>query len=406
MSSSIALKTGKTEEKVPDKIWNASFISVFIANMLMFMGQQMMNTLVAKYANHLGAAPIIVGLVTSAFAYTALIFKIFAAPAIDTFNKRYILVCAMLVMAASYAGYSFSGSIPVLLASRLLQGAGQAFSATCCLALATDTLPPDRLGTGISYFSLAQVICQSIGPTIGLSLSRTIGYHYTFMIGAVTMCLAAVAASRIRNKHIKTVKRYSISLDSIIAKEAILPAVLMFLLCMVYYNITTFLVIYAEERGCGVHIGYFFTVYAVTLLVTRPVIGRFGDKHGLVKIFIPAMFFFALAFLLISFATNIWMFLLAAFVSAFGYGACQPSVQTLCMKCVPKEKRGAGSSTNYIGQDLGNLVGPLIAGSLAGRFGYAAMWRIMIIPVALALLIVLVFRNSIHSAGQAKEEAV
>ena len=86
MSSSIALKTSKTEEKIPDKIWNASFISVFIANMLMFMGQQMMNTLVAKYANHLGAAPIIVGLVTSAFAYTALIFKIFAAPAIDTFN--------------------------------------------------------------------------------------------------------------------------------------------------------------------------------------------------------------------------------------------------------------------------------------------------------------------------------
>ena len=295
MSSSIALKTSKTEEKIPDKIWNASFISVFIANMLMFMGQQMMNTLVAKYANHLGAAPIIVGLVTSAFAYTALIFKIFAAPAIDTFNKRYILVFAMLIMAASYAGYSFSGSIPVLLASRLLQGAGQAFSATCCLALATDTLPPDRLGTGISYFSLAQVICQSIGPTIGLSLSRTIGYHYTFMIGAVTMCLAAVAASRIRNKHVKSVKRYSISLDSIIAREAILPAVLMFLLCMVYYNITTFLVIYAEERGCGVNIGYFFTVYAVTLLVTRPVIGRFGDKHGLVKIFIPAMFCFALA---------------------------------------------------------------------------------------------------------------
>ena len=45
MSSSIALKTSKTEEKIPDKIWNASFISVFIANMLMFMGQQMMNNI-------------------------------------------------------------------------------------------------------------------------------------------------------------------------------------------------------------------------------------------------------------------------------------------------------------------------------------------------------------------------
>ena len=95
-----------------DKIWNKSFTSIFIANMLMFMGQQMMNTLVAKYANTLGAAPVMIGVVTSSFAYTALIFKIFSAPAIDTFNKKYILVGAMIVMAMSYAGYSISTTIP------------------------------------------------------------------------------------------------------------------------------------------------------------------------------------------------------------------------------------------------------------------------------------------------------
>ena len=60
-----------------DKIWNKSFTSIFIANMLMFMGQQMMNTLVAKYANTLGAAPVMIGVVTSSFAYTALILKSF-----------------------------------------------------------------------------------------------------------------------------------------------------------------------------------------------------------------------------------------------------------------------------------------------------------------------------------------
>ncbi len=386
------------EDKLPDKIWNASFISVFIASMLMFMGQQMMNTIVAKYANHLGAAPVTVGFVTSSFAYTALLFKIFAAPAIDTFNKRHILIGAMLVMAVSYVGYGLSGSIPVLLTSRLLQGAGQAFSATCGLALATDTLPPDRLGTGISYFSLAQVICQSIGPSIGLALSRTIGYNYTFMIGAMIMICAVLAANKIKNKFTRT-KRYKITFNNLIAKEAILPAVLMFLLCMAYYNITTFLVIYAEERNAGTYIGYFFTVYAVTLLFARPFMGKFGDRHGLVKILVPAMFCFAAAFMLISYATNIWLFLLAAFVSAFGYGACQPSVQTLCMKCVPKDKRGAGSSTNYIGQDLGNLVGPIVAGTLASRLGYDVMWRVMIIPVAMALVIVIIYRERITHAG-------
>lgn len=386
------------EVKEPETIWNRSFISIFVANMLMFMGQQMMNTLVAKYANTLGAAPVVVGIVTSSFAYTALIFKIFSAPAIDTFNKKYILVAAMIVMAMSYAGYSISTTIPVLMASRLLQGAGQAFSATCCLALATDALPKSKLGMGISVFSLAQVICQSIGPSIGLALARTIGYHYTFVIGACVMLTAAVFAFNIKNHYVKTDKKYQIKLNNIVAKEAILPAVLMFLLCMAYYNITTYLVIYADTVNAGEHIGLFFTVYAVTLLVTRPLIGKLGDRYGLVKIFIPAFMAFAAAFLLISVADRTWMFLLAAFISAFGYGACQPAVQTLCMKRVPKEKRGAGSSTNYIGQDLGNLVGPVIAGSVVQKLGYAVMWRVMIVPVVIAFIIVVLFRKTIQNA--------
>jgi MFS family permease len=116
------------------------------------------------------------------------------------------------------------------------------------------------------------------------------------------------------------------------------------------------------------------------------------------------MCLFAAAFILISFATNIWMFLLAAFVSSFGYGACQPAVQTLCMKSVPKEKRGAGSSTNYIGQDLGNLAGPMIAGMIVGHFGYSAMWRVMIIPVIAALVIVIVFRGKINYADRKTEK--
>ena len=136
----------------------------------------------------------------------------------------------------------------------------------------------------------------------------------------------------------------------------------------------------------------------MTLLVTRPMIGKLGDKYGLVKVFIPAFFAFAMAFMLISVANSTWMFLLAAFISAFGYGACQPAVQTLCMKRVPKEKRGAGSSTNYIGQDLGNLVGPVIAGSVVQALGYSAMWRVMILPVVVAFIIVLVFRKQIQAA--------
>ncbi len=336
----------------------------------------------------------IVGFIASSFAYTALLLKVFAAPMIDTFNKKKILGIAILVMALAYLGYSISSSIKSVLIFRLIQGAGQAFSATCCLALATDMLPRNRIGTGIGYYSVAQAVCQSIGPSVGLWLVKTVGYHMTFLFCSCIMATAAVMAFMLKNNYTKT-KRFSISLKGIIAKEAIIPASLMFFLCMAYYNVTAFLVIYAEMQNIEGNTGFFFTVYALTLLVSRPLIGKMSDKYGTVKVLIPAMGFFAIAFILIGCAGSLSVLLIAAFVSAFGYGACQPAVQTLCMKSVPKEKRGAGSTTNYIGQDAGNLVGPVVAGFVVEKFGYHTMWFVMIIPVFIAAMIVLINRKTI-----------
>lgn len=134
------------------------------------------------------------------------------------------------------------------------------------------------------------------------------------------------------------------------------------------------------------------------MLVSRPLVGKLADKYGMTKMIIAAMGCFTAAFLLISISTNIWMFLLSAFVSAFGYGACHPLVQALCMKCTPPEKRGAGSITNYIGQDLGNLVGPTFADFVVERTSYAVMWRVMTIPILFAIVLVFISRARIARA--------
>jgi MFS family permease len=70
------------------------------------------------------------------------------------------------------------------------------------------------------------------------------------------------------------------------------------------------------------------------------------------------------------------------------------------MKSVPVERRGAAGCTTYIGQDIGNLAGPLLAGLLIESMGYVSMWRIMIIPIGLAMLIAIFFRNQMDHAGQ------
>lgn len=380
--------------KTSDKIWNAAFISIFLANALMNLGQQMVNTLVAKYADYLGAAATLVGFLSGLFAATALLFKIVSGPAIDSFSRKKILMGAMTIMIISYIGFGISTSVPMLIGFRLLEGVARAFTATCSLAIASDTLPPSKFGSGIGIFSLAQAACQAIGPTVGLTLYRYIGYNATFFLAAACVVGGVIAAANMKLEERPDRKKFKISLSNVAASEAAVPAVLLFLLAGTFFTINSFLAIYGTDMGV-VNIGFFFTVYAGVMLVSRPLIGRLSDKYGLVKVTIPAIFCFALSFYLISIATGLPMFLIAAFVAAFGYGAAQPAIQTLCMKSVPPERRGAGSNTAYIGNDLGNMVGPVVAGMIAEAAGYRAMWRYMIIPMAVALVIMLVFSNRI-----------
>lgn len=380
--------------KNSEKIWNPLFTMIFIANACMNLSQQMMNSLVSKYADSLGAAAAVVGLVASIYSVTALIFKIVSGPVIDTYNRRFVLAGTMIVMAVSFLGYAVSGNVPTMIGFRLLQGAGQAFTSTCCLALAADTLPKGKFGSGIGVFSMAQAASQALGPTIALALVDVCGYQSTFIIGCAIMVFAAFLAFNVKVPYKKT-KKFELSLKSIVAKEAILPACIIFLMSMTYFVVNSFLIVYAGKLGVD-GIGYYFTVFAGTMLITRPLVGKLTDRYGLVKIVIPSLCCFAASFLIISISRNLAMFLLAAFVASFGYGASQPAIQALTLKCVPVERRGSGSSTNFIGTDLGSFIGPIVAGAIAGSLGYEMMWRIMIIPVLLALLLVFINRKRIN----------
>lgn len=400
------------EKQAKVSIWNKVYTCVFLANVLLFLGMQMVNTLVAKYADYLGATPTVVGLVSSLFALTALVLKVFSGPSIDAFNRKHILMGAILVITLSFIGFSISTNVNMLFAFRLLQGCGQAFTATCCLALVADSLPKDQFGVGIGTFTLAQAVCQAIGPTIGLSLAGSIGYRGAFAVAAGCTFCAVIAAAMIEPLERQRGK-FRISAKSIVAIEAIFPAVLLFMLQMTFCNINAFLVIFAEQRGVS-NIGLFYTVYAVTMLFAPRTVGRLADKWGTTKAILPAMTCFALSFLIISLASSLPVFLVAAVVAACGYGASQPAIQALGMKCVPDSHRGAASSTSYIGQDLGNLMGPIVAGAIAQSLGYAAMWRMMIIPVLAAVAITFAFRARIvriesdflNRSSETKEEQV
>ena len=384
-------------------VWNKAFISVFIMNVFLMMGLFMMNTLVPTYVENLGATAAIVGVVTSMFAVTALAIRPIVGPSTRNFRNSRILAVAVVITIGAFICYGIADSVEMIIVGRLLHGVGMGFFAPVTMALASDALPSEKLASGIGIFSLGQAIATAVGPAFGLELVQRYGYRSTFFIGAFIMVIVLVLSLRLKSDAPQRTSGFRIKLSDIIDRAVIVPAMMMFFLSGAYSCINAFILIFGGAAGVK-EIGLFFTSYAICLFFSRPISGKFADKYGVDKTLIPGMIIFALSFILISFSDTLPMFLVAGAVSAFGYGICQPAVQTLCMLLVSKERRGVAGNTAFIGVDTGYLLAPSLGGILVTFVhsqggtvlaGYAVMFRVMTIPILIALILFLWKRRTI-----------
>lgn len=398
----------KNEEKVwkePEKLWNAMFISVFISSALFNLSGQMSNSLLSLYAKSTGAPADQIGQLMSMFALTALIFRFIAGPAMNAYNRKKLLQMAMCLFGTAYFGFSFSPKIAeitginviiVMKVFRLIQGIGNAFGNACMLTIVSDCIPKKSFSSGMGIYALAQAIGQAIGPTVGVAIRDAVGYNTTYIITGCMMVLSAVMVGIIVHTPNRASGKFVLNLDNMVAKEALIPAGICFLVNIGFTTINSFFLVYAEERGIA-NASLYFTVNALALMATRPMIGKINDAKGFVFIAIPGLLLTALSFVLIGNATQLWHLLVVAVINSLGYGAVQPSLQGLTMKCVPPERRGSASSTNFIAMDAATLIGPMIAGIVAKALGYVpAMWYAMAVPVLIGVVFTFVFRKYLN----------
>lgn len=383
-------------------IWNITFIILMMISFFQTMGQMMMNVLIPLYVYDIGAPAQIVGMTVGAFAISAILVRPFIGPAFDAFNKKMIFIISLLVIAVSTFLYSVATTVTAIFVIRLLHGAGLATSAALAQAMAADALPMQKMNSGISIFGLALAISQAIGPLVGLALLDFVGFQRAFRISALVIIGGIILACVIKEPGNHARKPYQFKLDRMFSKGAVTPALLIALLSMPFSCINAFIVIYGNLLGIE-GMGAYFAVYAGCLLATRPLFGSLSDKHGVQRIIPIGLCFFVASILVLTFASSLPVFLLAAVIGACGYGAVIPLLQSLGFLCSPYDARGAASNTTFLGLDAGNLMGPTIGGMIVSLFivsgaseaqSYNGMLFVLIIPVLIAFIVFLIVRKS------------
>jgi len=380
-------------------IWTRNFICILLTNFLMGMSNFSTNTLVSTYAVYLGAAPTLMGFLTGMFFGVALAMRPAAGPIQTRVNHRKLLTAVCLTGLVVNVGYALFHSIPLFIAFRVLHGIQYAFVGSLCMTIAADSIPVERLASGMGIFGVSSAVAQAIAPQIGISLrawgtarmGEDFGYTALFLFAALMMLVSSIPAIVMRDGQNQastaaaaaTGKWY----QNIISRHSILPALLTMLVMMSFSLTSGFLVPFGEEAGIA-KMGLFFTVSAGAMLAIRPLGGSLTDRLGLRKLLPPAIAVFCAAFLVLGSAKGTPMIIVGALLTAVGFGVGYPGTQALSVQTEPYARRAVASNTFYIGVDIGFFFGPLLGGIVRDITGtYRAIILGGAVPLALALAV-------------------
>jgi MFS family permease len=158
----------------------------------------------------------------------------------------------------------------------------------------------------------------------------------------------------------------------------------LFLYSFGYGGITSFTALYADANGVTPK-SIYLTALAIVILVTRPWAGKFGDRFGYKRVFVPCLVLISVGLWLLAFgATRGWM-IASAVVFGAGFGTSYPVYVGYVMQHVSSNRRGAAFGAILAAFDTGIGTGSTMMGWLIQHFGYATAFGVAAALSALAL---------------------
>ena len=141
-----------------------------------------------------------------------------------------------------------------------------------------------------------------------------------------------------------------------------------------YSGVLSFINFYAKEIDLVETASFFFLMYAIAILISRPFTGPLMDRKGENVVIYPAFVIMGVALVLLSITQSSWMLLLCAGLLGLGYGNIQSVCQTVAVKSAPLERMGFATSTFFIFLDAGLGFGPYFIGKLLDHICYSQLY--------------------------------
>ena len=314
-------------------------------------------------------------------AFTGIIASIPAGIFSDRLGRKRMLVFSAVVFSTAPFLYLFVTTLWQLALIRFYHGFATAIFIPVAMALVADIFREQR-GEKMGWFSTSTLAGRFMAPLIGgvilgaMAFSPGLSFKVVYLVcgaaGVLTLLLVITlpdTAEGMRNEPRNG--RTIASLKAVLSDRNILiTSIVEASILFAYGTFETFLPLYSKEIGLTAYeIGIFLSSQIITLALTKPVMGKFSDRHGRKpQIFAGSIigsvcigsFFFCKTFV-------------ALLLLSISFGLCLSIVTSATSALIADVSRRStrGSAMGTLGSimDVGHTTGPIVAGLVATQFG-------------------------------------
>lgn len=371
----IFYRGGPRPTSLTPRLWTLTFIIFVCLNFFIFMGFDLLLPTLSLYLEGKGRSQAEIGRIFGVFTISAVLVRMFASRLSRHFEAMGLARLGLLVCAAAGAGYFWAHTEGGGLAVRFLHGAGFGLAQTLLISLATQVIPPARMGEGMGYLGLGSTLALAVGPFFGIWLMEDFGYLTLFM-GVASFYLGGIALLfflppiKLASARAGAPPPRVILIDSKVWR----PSLMVFFLGVSLSSVSIFMALYCQESDLP-YAGHFFVFSALGLLVARLFSGRVYDRMGPGYVILPSALMLVGCLLMLYLRSDAITLLTVAVLYGLSSGSLFSGLQTLTIEAVPISGRTEATASFFNAFDLGIGLGSLSLGWLAGQLSsYASVY--------------------------------
>jgi MFS family permease len=364
----------------PDKLFTPQFFLIWSYSFTVFLSAFQLLPTAPFHILALGGSQLEAGLFLGFLTYASACSAPITGAIADRIGKRRVLIVASLAITGFSLLYAVAPSYQIILGLVLVHGVFWSGLLSSSSSYVLDIVPKSRRAEGLGYSGFASVLGVAVAPWIGLWMFDHGGWRMLCFEAAALNALMAVIAWTLppdkRHEHPRAMRP-----ADLIEWPVLVGAGTLFLYSFSYGAITSFVAVYAEH--VGVERALYFTVFCLTIIASRPFIGRHADRLGHARLIVPCLALIVIGVWVLAIADTRTLFIVSAILFGVGFGSAYPIFVAHLMQHVAEHRRGATFGALIGAFDTGIGTGSIAVGWMSQRWGFG---RAFAVAGALALL--------------------